>query len=85
MSKNDKVSLVHGNFVLNDKNCVFIWSGTNDRASIKIITKDTVRKGDKFVYCDNCGTGLAVQVDGRYKEKCHYFTLCAKCLHELGN
>lgn len=83
MSKNDKVDYVSGNFVLNDPNCIFIWGGSHDNPTLKVIAKDTVRSNDRFVYCDCCRTEFAIQVDGRYKEKSHSFTLCINCLNEL--
>lgn len=81
-NKKDKVEFVSGNFVLKDESCVFIW-GSSDRTHVKIVDKNMLRPSDKFVYCDNCATGLAIQLDGRYKEKQHTFTLCVDCLNEF--
>lgn len=74
------VITVDGQFQVIDPSYIFIKSGKR----IKVIKANTIRVGEKIVYCDRCRTVPAYQLDCQYAEGYHDFTLCQFCLEELG-
>lgn len=80
MAKNEPVITVQGNFMLTDPKYAFVKTA---RKQIKVVQKRCLRFTDTLVMCDRCHAVPAYQLDMRYAQDVHDFTLCRQCLDEL--